>query len=239
MIAALLPVKSPAEAKQRLRAVLDAAERERLARIMYSETLATLRVVAGLDRVVVVSNDAQVLEEAEGSGALTFAEQRQQSHSASADHAAAWCESLGASTVLMVPIDLPLSTAEEFQALLEAAPAAAGSERRPALVIVPSADGTGTNVLLRTPPSVVRSQFGPGSFAAHLADGRRKGVSVCVRRPAGLVFDLDTPADLLAIAERARPGPTWEFLQAIRAPQRASALLGRRAAKTAPFETSS
>src|SRR5437899_1913132 len=56
MIFALLPVKSPAHAKQRLSPLLTPDQRERLARLMYEEMLATLCSSRNLDRVVVVTS---------------------------------------------------------------------------------------------------------------------------------------------------------------------------------------
>jgi 2-phospho-L-lactate guanylyltransferase len=197
MIFALLPVKAAANAKQRLSAILTPGQRERLARLMYEQTLETLRSARGLDRVVVVTSDEASAEHARRAGALVFEEQQQRSHSHSADIAARRAMSLGASTVLLAPIDVPLVTAAEIEELAAMA--------RPGVVIVPSSDGTGTNALLRTPPDVIDSRFGPGSFAAHLEQARTRGVPAEVARPAGLMFDVDTPEDVSELLIRA-PG---------------------------------
>ena len=52
MIFALLPVKAPKNAKQRLSSFFTPQQRERLARAMFDEVLATLCTVEGLARVV-------------------------------------------------------------------------------------------------------------------------------------------------------------------------------------------
>ena len=177
MIFALLPVKSPTHAKQRLSALLTPNQRERLARLMYEEMLATLCSSRNLDRVVVVTSDSAAAHHARRSGALVFEEQEQRSHSHSADAAALRAMSLGARTVLLAPIDVPLATTPEIDELAAMA--------RPGVVIVPSSDGDGTNALLRTPPDVIESRFGPGSFAAHLEQARTRGVPAEVARPGG------------------------------------------------------
>src|SRR5262245_61694424 len=197
MIFALLPVKAAANAKQRLSALLPAIQRERLARLMFEQTLETLRSARGLDRVVVVTSDEASAGHARRAGAMVFEEQEQRSHSLSADIAAGRAMSLGASTVLLAPIDVPLLTRAEVEDLAAMA--------RPGLIIVPSSDGTGTNALLRTPPDVIESRFGPGSFAAHLEQARVRGVPTEVARPAGLMFDVDTPEDVTELLIRA-PG---------------------------------
>jgi 2-phospho-L-lactate guanylyltransferase len=95
---------------------------------------------------------------------------------------------MGASTVLLVPIDVPTVTSADFTRLAASA--------RPGLIVVPSSDGTGTNALVRTPPNCIQSRFGPGSFRAHLDQALSKGLPTDVLRLPGLMFDIDTPEDV-------------------------------------------
>jgi 2-phospho-L-lactate guanylyltransferase len=188
MIFGILPVKSPRNAKQRLQGFLALEERETLARLLYQQTLAALCKAQGIHRVVVVTSDRGVAEHARGSGVAVFEEQEQLSHSVSADAACVRAMKLGATTAMLVPIDVPRVTPADFSKLAAAA--------RPGLVVVPSADGTGTNALVRTPPNVIESRFGPGSFRAHLDQARAKGAPAHVLRLPGLMFDIDTPEDV-------------------------------------------
>ena len=208
MIFAVLPVKNPQSAKQRLSGFLSAAQRETLARILYRQTLASLCQAEGIDRVVVVTSDSQAAAHANRCGALVFDEDRQVSHSVSADAACLRAIHLGATTVLLVPIDVPLVTPGDFSWL--AAAARTGPEAEPqtssqkapkegpkkSLIVVPSADGTGTNALARTPPDVIESRFGPGSCRAHMDQACSKNVEAKVLRIPGLMFDIDTPEDV-------------------------------------------
>jgi 2-phospho-L-lactate guanylyltransferase len=207
VIFALLPVKSPKHAKQRLNGFLPAAHRETLARLMYEHTMAALCRARGIDRVVVVTSDSEIAEHARGAGALVFEERQQSSHSLSADAACLRALELGATTVLLVPIDVPLVTAEDFSRLAAAS--------RLGVVIVPSSDGTGTNALVRTPPDVIQSCFGPGSFRAHLEQASRKGVAAEVLRLPGLMFDIDTPGDVAELLERAPENRVASFLRSV------------------------
>ena len=88
MIFGLLPVKAPANAKQRLSALLTAGQRERLARLMYEHALEQLCSARRLDRVVVVTSDAEAASQARRAGALVFEEQEQLGHSHSAEELA-------------------------------------------------------------------------------------------------------------------------------------------------------
>jgi 2-phospho-L-lactate/phosphoenolpyruvate guanylyltransferase len=205
VIFALLPVKSPHNAKQRLTGFLSAEQREKLARILYRQTLGALCQAGGIDRVVVVTNDSDVAEHARSSGTLVFEENEQVSHSVSADAACLRAIKLGATTVLLVPIDVPLVTPADFSRLAAAA--------RPGVVLVPSADGTGTNAMARTPPDVIESRFGPGSCRAHLDQARLKSVPADILRLPGLMFDIDTPEDVAELLATSHPGDVTAFLR--------------------------
>jgi 2-phospho-L-lactate guanylyltransferase len=206
VIFAILPVKSPQNAKQRLKGFLAVEQRETLARLLYTQTLAALCQAQGIDRVAVVTSDEEVAVHALRSGTLVFEEKQQVSHSASADAACLRAMELGASTVLLVPIDVPTATSADFTQLAAAA--------RPGVIVVPSSDGTGTNALVRTPPNCIESRFGPGSFRAHLEQAVSKGVPADVLPLPGLMFDIDTPEDVAELLLRQDECLVSTFLRA-------------------------
>lgn len=217
MICAILPVKSPRNAKQRLVNFLSAADREALAWRLYRQTLATLCRASGIDTVVVATSDPGVAAHARSEGVAVFDEEEQVSHSVSADAACLRAKEMGAGTVLLVPIDVPLVSPSDFTALAAAARrgSAAGAQNARGLIVVPSSDGTGTNALARTPPDVIESRFGPGSFRIHLAQAKAKGVPSDVLLLEGLMFDIDTPEDVAELFSRAPVSPISEFLRSV------------------------
>lgn len=195
MIAALLPVKSPRNAKQRLTGFLSPTQRETLARAMFEEVLGTLCSVRGLGCIAVATSDHEIAHRARETGVEVFIETEQVSHSHSADLAAQKAAAMGATSVILLPIDVPLVTRDEIESLIE------GAEH--GVVVVPSSDGTGTNALVRTPPNAIKACFGPGSFRAHCGQAESLGLPLKVMRPAGLLFDIDTPDDVAEIIARA------------------------------------
>jgi 2-phospho-L-lactate guanylyltransferase len=209
VIFAILPVKRPQNAKQRLTGFLSVEERQTLARLLYRQTLAALCQAEGIDRVVVATSDPHIAEHARNSGALVFEENEQVSHSVSADAACLRAMEMGATTALLVPIDVPTATAADFSRL-----AASRFTERPGLVVVPSSDGTGTNALVRTPPNCIESRFGPGSFRAHCDQAALKGLQLNVLRLPGLMFDIDTPEDVAEFLASPRECRVSSFLRA-------------------------
>jgi 2-phospho-L-lactate guanylyltransferase len=65
--------------------------------------------------------------------------------------------------------------------------------------MVPSRDGTGTNAILRTPPTLFPSHFGPNSFAKHRSEAEQAGARIILRRNVRLEMDVDDESDLRAL----------------------------------------
>jgi 2-phospho-L-lactate/phosphoenolpyruvate guanylyltransferase len=195
MRALLLPVKDLRNAKQRLAGVLTPEERFGLACAMLADTVRAVRGIQRAERIFVVTNDEPAMQAARDNGWEILAEERQISESASVDAASQECEERGVTSILRLPLDLPLVEARDIDALLAVECAA------PAMVIVPSRDGTGTNAILRTPPTLFPSHFGPGSFAKHCAEAQRVGAQVLRRRNPRLEMDVDDESDLHALMQ--------------------------------------
>ena len=81
---AILPVKGFGAAKQRLAAALGTGPRRALAQAMFSDVLASLRQVAGLDAVAVVTADPVAEAAARGEGALILRDAAEAGQSAAA-----------------------------------------------------------------------------------------------------------------------------------------------------------
>src|SRR2546421_2556115 len=205
MRALLLPVKDLNNAKKRLMGVLTPGERLGLASAMLADTIRAVRGVRCAGKVFVVTNYEPVMQLAEENRWEILREERQISESHSVDTASKLCEQRGVTGLLRLPLDLPLIQSSDIHELL------AAECQAPALVIVPSRDGTGTNAMLRTPPTLFPSHFGNGSFAKHLAEAERAHARVMVRRNARLEMDVDDEADLRALLQldlcRTETGP--------------------------------
>jgi 2-phospho-L-lactate/phosphoenolpyruvate guanylyltransferase len=206
VFAVLLPVKEFRRSKQRMASWLSPRERETLARVMFEDVWAMLRSSSVRERLFVISSEPYVIECCRRGAVPCRVETDQRSHSDSVAEATGWVMSQGVTSLLSIPIDTPGVTAEEIAALAELTP-------RYAVVVVPSADGSGTNALLRTPPDAIRPQFGPGSCALHVAQAKLKGVSHLVYPVASFAADIDTPEEALHFLSLNRPGNAAALLR--------------------------
>ena len=196
MRALLLPVKDLRDAKKRLTDVLTHDERFGLAQAMLADTIRAIQGVRNAQKIFVVTNYQPALDIAKESGWQILREDRQISESHAVNFASRVCEERGVTGLLRVPLDVPLAQSSDIDGLLTTECGA------PGLVIVPSRDGTGTNAILRTPPTLFPSHFGEGSLAKHLSEAQRAGAKVFIRRNSRLEMDIDDESDLRALLER-------------------------------------
>ena len=179
MRAILIPVKEFREAKQRLAVHVSAPDRASLAQAMCQDLFQAVSQVRGVDRVFVISKETWALSKARDLGWETISETLQTSESHSVDAASYYCASRGVEALLRVPIDIPLTLPEDIEGVFGQLDTEADA------VIVPSGSGTGTNAILRSPPSLFPSRFGPGSFSLHHAEAARCGAQfVFIATPA-------------------------------------------------------
>jgi 2-phospho-L-lactate guanylyltransferase len=193
MRALLLPVKDLNNAKKRLMGVLSPEERFELAAAMLQDTIRAVQGVKCADKIFVVTNYEPAMRVAEENGWEILREEHQISESDSVDAASRLCALRGVTGLLRIPLDVPLVQAGDIDDLL------ALECEEPALAIVPSRDGTGTNAILRMPPALFPSHFGMGSFAKHVGEAERLGAHVIFRRSPRLEMDVDDEADLRAL----------------------------------------
>jgi 2-phospho-L-lactate/phosphoenolpyruvate guanylyltransferase len=177
---AVVPVKDLRGTKSRLAPILDPGARAGLT--LYIED------------VCVVSPDRIVLEEAKRRGATPLVQESRGLNPA-LEEGRRRAMGLGASTLLVLPADLPLLDAGDVRAVLRQA------GEGPSAVISPDGGRSGTNALLIQPPDVLPFAFGPDSFEAHLGAARMRSLDVRICERPHLAFDLDTAGDLARLGE--------------------------------------
>jgi 2-phospho-L-lactate guanylyltransferase len=194
-----IPVKALSKAKSRLSPELAPLERGALTLAMLEDVLDETLAVAGWDTWV-VSPDEAVLEIAARRGGAAIPEDK-----GPLSQAIRQVELLArdreADALAVLPADLPLLTAEALTDALHTL----GS-----VVVAPSADRGGTNLLLRRPPRVIQARFGPDSYNRHVALAAAKDLPVSTVERRELAFDLDHPGDILALLATGRAGRTIE-----------------------------
>ena len=195
----LIPVKSLANAKQRLASVLDQPTRTQLAQAMLFDVLEALGTWANRPEVSIVTSDPFALELARRFRFQIIPDNANRSETDAIEMATRFCVGRGVDSTLVIPGDIPLIQAGEVEKILESAPAE-GS------VLVPAADGRGTNAAWRRPAGLFPLRFGNDSFKPHLAAARATQKPCVVLSLPGIALDIDNPSDLRQLVEA--PGET-------------------------------
>jgi 2-phospho-L-lactate/phosphoenolpyruvate guanylyltransferase len=214
MKALLIPIKDPSNAKTRLAELLSEDERRRLSWAMFEDVTRAIATARSPDRVVIVSSFAPALERARELGWDLLVEESQVSESASVDWASGILSERGFTSVMRLPADLPLVTGKDIDELLSI------ELSEPGAVLVPSREGTGTNAIIRTPPRLFPSRFGPNSLALHKEEGARVGVDCVIVKNERVGLDIDEPTDVLAMFEQGRDTQSFAVLNQMNVFQR-------------------
>ncbi len=197
---AVVPVKALDRAKQRLAPALDAPDRRRLAQAMCDDVLATLGTVRGLAGIAVVTSERDLVP-----AGMRRIEDRGDGLNAALALAAAVLESDGATAILAIAADVPLTSREEIEDVLTAG-------RTAPIVIVPDRQERGTNALLLSPPTRMAPAFGAASLVRHTVMARARGIEPVVLRLSGLGFDVDDAAALDDLRRATAGRPNYRFL---------------------------
>ncbi len=213
MRAILLPFKSLARAKTRQAGFLSPIERARVVKAMLFDVARAIRHSTA-NQVFLVSGDPWALGYGRRQGWDLLVEGEQSSESASIDWASSRLTQAGFTHALRLPADVPLIQPDDVNSLLN------WKLGTPGALIVPSRAGNGTNALLRSPPDLFPSRFGPDSLRLHLEEARRRGVRPLVVQNERLSLDLDDPADLKLFLRLGAQTATYRVLAEIGIPRR-------------------
>jgi len=195
----LVPVKNLSGAKQRLASILGQSMRTELAQAMLFDVLSTLANWDCCPDVGVVTSDPYAISLAQSFNFEVIPDHANVSETDAISMATELCVTRGVENTLVIPGDIPLIRAEELSRILEGAPTEG-------TVLVPAADGRGTNAAFRAPAGLFPLRFGNDSFKPHLAAARATGKPCVVIDLPSIALDVDNPSDLRALAEV--PGET-------------------------------
>lgn len=99
------------------------------------------------------------------------------------------CEKRGIESTLVIPADIPLIQPWELDEIMKHAP-------QEGSLLVPAADGRGTNAAFRRPANLFPLRFGNDSFKPHHVAAQATGKPCIVLNLPGIAVDVDNPSDL-------------------------------------------
>jgi 2-phospho-L-lactate/phosphoenolpyruvate guanylyltransferase len=171
----------------RLSGVLTPKQRQKLTLAMLKDVI-TATKSSMINHIVVVGSDTTI-EELTKDFDITYLQEKSPNLNSSLKQATQWSIKNNAKTVLILPADIPIVTANDINQILKL-----GADS-PSLVIV-SSRNNGTNALLQNPPNIIFPRFGPNSFQKHQTEAIEKGVSPIIYESDSVALDIDSTEDL-------------------------------------------
>ena len=187
--AALVPVKSLEQGKNRLSPALAPSERAVLVEAMLGDVLEVLTRASGLDEVLVLSSDPSIVALSLGFGAKSLPDRQEWGMNDAVSAGLRRFISDGRWGGLVVPADVPYVSDAEIQMTISALHA---NE----IVLARASRDGGTNLLGLAPIDAIAPCFGPHSFVKHLSAARLAGFEPVILPATGLTRDIDLPIDL-------------------------------------------
>lgn len=180
---ALVPIKERSRCKTRLRDAMTSDQQRELVCQLLDRVLDVLQHASGVDHVALISRERDRVP----TSVELLTDRGAGLNTALAD-AIETARGRGASAVLIVLPDTALLASADVEALI------VGMRER-ALALAPDRHHSGTNALCQRIAQPLPLSFGHDSFAKHLAEAHRLGLSPAIVRRPGLAFDLDSAAD--------------------------------------------
>jgi 2-phospho-L-lactate/phosphoenolpyruvate guanylyltransferase len=228
-IALIVPVKG-SNPKARLSAILEPRERKQLQLAMLEDTLQAIARAGKSDQTFVVTSNPEIVKFAGRFGVGGIEEASDAGVNEAVEGAISKLP--GYDGWLILPADLPLITAADIKNVFTL-------HRMGSPVIVsPSADYSGTNLLLMTKRRRIALHYDDDSFNKHVREATATGARAAVYYSENVSFDIDQAGDVHRYFSFGRRNSTMNFLErTLRQSRRVrkSALERRRPAEDPDF----
>ena len=185
---AVIPVKSFATAKSRLK--IPPEKKERLCKTMFEEVLSTLSISPKIDSIVVVSKDEEAFEIAKKFNAIEIFDETESGVNDAISRADSYLLDQGYDASIVFPQDIPFIKTQDIDFLFsfEAPPEY--------VIIVPSRRFDGTNALVRMPVNLMKTHYDEDSYKIHLSVGKSKTKNTSLVFAKRIMMDIDSLEDL-------------------------------------------
>lgn len=214
----VIPVKPPRQSKKRLKGFSNSF-RAGLALAMLQDVLTALAGAKSVNGIVIATMDAEIAQLAAGGGIHVVDEAGPPGMNRAIAQGCEYAKRCGAGSLVVIPLDIPLLTAAEFDRLVGELRQRSGTADSPVLGIVPAAGRGGTNWMYVGTQCPFTPLYGTDSYSRHLEQARRDGYrTVSIESPT-VSLDIDEASDLEAFASfcdqhrEFQATRTWQFLE--------------------------
>lgn len=202
----IIPMKSLKIAKLRLAPILNSEQRRELCINMFKDVIEATSSTQTINNVVTVSSDPIILEIGRQYGDI-ISESQKTEINLSINLAIKFAINKNADSVLILPGDIPLITSKDIDQLFDF------ENKPPTVIISPSSNVNGTNLLFLSPPNIIKIEYGENSFQKHLKKaGNIKDLNLIVYHSHNIGLDIDLPSDLFIFLSSPSQTHAFQYL---------------------------
>jgi 2-phospho-L-lactate guanylyltransferase len=203
-IALIIPVKG-SNPKARLSSIFAARERKQLQVAMLEDTLFAVARAKKNQHTYVVSSDREILKFAGRYGVGSVEEDRDRGVNEAVEGAMAKLGDYDG--WLIMPADLPLISPNDIKTVFTL------HRMGSSIIVSPSEDYSGTNLLLMTKKGRIALHYDDDSFNKHLGEATASGLRTAVYYSENVAFDIDHAGDVHRYFKFGRRNSTMNFLE--------------------------
>lgn len=193
-IAAIIPVKTFANAKTRLD--ISTEKREKLCELMLDEILKTLSISPLIQQTIIVSKDKVALELGKKYKALQIIDEEEKGVNEAVALADRYALENNFDATIVLPQDIPFIKTQDIEFMLkfQSPPNFA--------IIVPSRRFDGTNALIRMPTNLMETHYDEDSYRIHMDTAKKHTGNVALVFVKRVMWDVDNSEDLKFLIEQ-------------------------------------
>lgn len=208
----IIPIKSLKDGKKRLESFLTSSERKELILALLHDVLNAATESKLSDHVLLITHDPEIIESTLkwNLPKLKFLlEPTAQGTNEAVQFALNWSLSEGASSILIIPADIPLIKASDIDDLIELGHA------QNSIILVPSQRKDGTNAVFMKPPNLVGVWYGIDSFQKNIKTIVDRNIPYKILENPSFALDIDLKEDLELLQSVAREKYSSHFKKSI------------------------
>ena len=183
----IIPVKTFQKSKTRLH--LSEAKTKELCRLLLEEVIKTVSEVKIIDKIIVVTDEEQVLDIIEKYDCKQIQDKNETSVNDAVKLAEGFLIENKFTHSVVLPLDIPFFYSEDLEKLLN-------FSKNRSVVIVPSRHFDGTNALVRTPINSMEPRYDEGSHSFQIESAKKSNIKISIGLIYRLMLDIDNRDDL-------------------------------------------
>jgi|TARA_B100001750_G_scaffold21764_1_gene14637 2-phospho-L-lactate guanylyltransferase len=205
-IGVIIPIKKMSNSKQRLSTILRRDQRIELSKCMFEDICEVLINSRYFSEILVVSTENYVQKYTKTTKINYLKENNENGVNSAVELGNKYFINKDFDATIVIPADVPLLNIDILKKLIN-------NILDHEIIISPSVNKNGTNILFRRPPDIIKTSYDENSYHNHLNNVKKKNLKYYIIENESLMLDLDHPQDLKTIYKKLKSSRTKKVIE--------------------------